>query len=135
VLSAAHPSLVALRKWRGWGVGEGAMRWTHGSMTVSFGRFYLLEEGPFEMEGIERCFEARRHLSSREGHEGIDAIIKIGEREHLNALYLLPALRKHPLRTRERHEADLFVIAYDSGEMTQPQAGLGHTLLLSPSFC
>jgi hypothetical protein len=104
-------------------------------MTAFWCRFYLLEEGPFEMKGIEGCFEAKRHVSSREGHGGIDAMIKVGEREHLNALYLLPALRKHPLRTLERHEADLFVIAYDSGEMTQPQVGLDLTVSLSPSFC
>lgn len=68
------------------------------------------------MEPFEACLRSKLRMWA--GHAKIDSKLRIGDREHLIELFLLPALRKHPQRTMDRDEANLFVIAYSAGQET-----------------
>lgn len=74
-------------------------------------KFYLYEDGPFDMRKAEKCMRAHKNLPST-GFGELDEHLRLEEREHLPELFLLPALRAHPMRTDNKDHADLFIIGF-----------------------
>ena len=78
-------------------------------------KFYLYDEGPTNMRAAEECMRRHFRLPKRNSSDPfgkLDQRLKVNAREYLLELFLLPALRKHPMRTMVKAEATLFVIGY-----------------------
>jgi len=78
-------------------------------------KFYMFDDGPFNMEDADRCMRKYRGAPPPDAPNAMDAIdraLRVNEREYLTELFLLPALRAHPMRTLVKKEAQLFVIGY-----------------------
>lgn len=112
-------------------------------------RFYLYDEGPFNMSGAEDCFRAKWKLpprGSKEPFEGLDSKMSHENRMYLLELFLWQSIRDHPMRTRDPSEAGLFIIGYtpimldwsspcaEVGDKTTREKEIHAELVKSPHF-
>lgn len=78
-------------------------------------RFYLYEDGPFNMTDFEDCFRAKWKLpprGSRLPFQGLDSKMSHENRMYLLEIFLWQSIRDHPMRTTDPEKAGLFIIGY-----------------------
>lgn len=78
-------------------------------------RFYLYEDGPFNMTDFEDCFRAKWKLPARGSRlpfEGLDSKMSHENRMYLLEIFLWQSIRDHPMRTTDPEKAGLFIIGY-----------------------
>lgn len=78
-------------------------------------RFYLYEEGPFNMTDYEDCFRAKWRLPPRGSStpfQGLDSKMSHENRMYLLEIFLWQSIKNHPMRTTDPEKAGLFIIGY-----------------------
>jgi len=78
------------------------------NMLPSDFKFYLLSEGPFDMDDTVHCL--LEHMGTNLAKDDMDLHLMPNWSEHLVDLWLLKQLQDHPMRTRNPAEAQLHVV-------------------------
>ncbi len=78
-------------------------------------KFYMYDDGPFDMRDADRCWRKSREIAppeAKDSMEELDSSLRVNQREYFTELFLLPTLREHKMRTMDKSQAKLFIIGY-----------------------